>query len=547
MVNDVEGRQHFIAGGLAILSLEAFDEHMDSVVINGRLKKEESKFQWKDTLALSGEQQYFFIHLNDSSGNATNDTVKVQRNYLPIIYPPVTWPRTLVLGKPWSKTFSVSDADGDSINVIHYPAPASQLPDSGAITFTQRSQRLWNVNWKGSADISNTLNQYYETYVILYDGKQINPYPWNFSIMDSTQARAYRFYFFLPDGIDTTSEGAIDISTAVEPVQVHCIVVADAKPFSENDIISVYQETQVLSFATDAADTNWFMLTFIPQEIKGNEEAMLITVFNSGDQVETIVDTLIVIHAFDFPEHIDSLGWMLRSDTGVALKEHWVIEWDGLGTHLGANASTNTLYGMNTMPTYVPEVIREFPVLHFSPEEHSNLLNPEGAWLFGPFTLFFVVRLEADAPLDTGQILISSGADRFIGIGVFKGKMGIYGGLSGTSGRDTVFTCDMKVPRNEWHILCYSSKHGLGDGVGPFDLNMWVDNYACPNNSILLPNVSGAGMGYMILGGGSKHKALKNWDGDMTELIKYSQFLNDQERLAVFRYLASRYKIKLGP
>ncbi len=178
VVNGTEGESHFIPGDLAILELEAYDEHMDSVVINSKLKIEESKYLWKDTLALNGEPQYFFIHLNDSSGNYTNDTVFVMRNYLPIITPAVSWPRTLILGKPWSQTFSVYDADGDSVYIAHVPEVGSTLPDSGSITFTPLGQNASMLTGQVRSQIqANRSTNTMKHTLLLLTGSNIMPTP----------------------------------------------------------------------------------------------------------------------------------------------------------------------------------------------------------------------------------------------------------------------------------------------------------------------------------------------------------------------------------
>ena len=546
MVNGIEGESHFIPGDRAILELEAFDEHMDSVVINGKQKIEESKYHWKDTLALNGELQYFFIHLNDSSGNYTNDTVFVMRNYLPIITPAVSWPRTLILNKPWSQTFSVYDADGDSVYIAHVPEVGSTLPDSGSITFTPLGQKRWNVRWSGKVlNPGQSVNKYHETYVALVDGKQYNAYPWNFTIKDSTQAKAYQFFIFLPAGVDTTENGVLDLSTITQPANILCIVVADAKPFSDDDIIAVIQQDKILSFGTDAVDTNWFSLTFIPEE-KKSEEAMVIMVVDSAGE-ETIVDTLHVIYSYGFPDDIDSLGFLLQSDTGTVVEEEFLVGWHGISIKLEKNQHTNDEYDTLTMPRLLPDILHGYPAALFTPENHSNLLGNIKDWAKGPFTIFFVARKEPSRPPDTTNILISAGAAQFFGLGVFSGKMGITGYITNNSGiqADTTLTCDLKVMNNRWHILCFSTRNGLGSDQ--VELKMWVDGYSGPNSSLSFPSVStGVDLNYVMLGGGGKELALKNWCGEMVEILKYSKYLSEVEMDAVFKYLSSKYKIKLS-
>ncbi len=547
-VNGKEGRQHFLPENYAVLALEAFDEQMDSVLINNTLKSAEPghRFLWKDTLALNDSTQFFYIHLIDKMGNRTFDTVEVQRNNLPKITTPVSWPRTLVVGRPWYKEFNVADPNRDLVSIIHYPDPKSALPEPGAITFSQIGPNRWSVFWRGQLSNSSGLNKLHKTFVVLYDEKEYMPYPWNFSIKDSTQAQDYHFQVFLPDGIDSTALGAIDISTATEPVNVFCIVVADAKPFSDRDIITVLREDQAISFPATASDTNWFHLSLVPEEIKGNKESMLIMVTDSND-VATLVDTLVVIYSWDFPGHIDELGWLLNADEGITLKEDFVAHWETEAFELNTNSYTNELYDRKTMPRYVENAISDYAALKFSPLEHSNLLNSEENWLSTPFTLFFVTRLALTTPKDSGKVIISAGPDnKFIGLGVFDGLMGIYGSLGNGGYRDTTITCNIKVTKNAWHILCYSSKQGMGNGSTPFDLSFWIDGEAHPNNTISLPNAGGQGnMNYLILGGGGKHTALKNWDGHIAEIVKYCKYLTDEERLAVQRYLGSKFKIKL--
>ena len=494
---------------------------------------------------MNGELQYFFIHLNDSSGNYTNDTVFVMRNYLPIITPAVSWPRTLILGKPWSQTFSVYDADGDSVYIAHVPEVGSTLPDSGSITFTPLGQKRWYARWSGKvSNPGQSVNKYHETYIALVDGKQYNAYPWNFTIKDSTQAKAYQFFIFLPAGVDTTAEGVLDLSTITEPANILCIVVADAKPFSEDDIIAVVQQDKILSFGTDAVDTNWFVLTFIPEEKQGTESMAIMVIDSSG--VENIVDTLHVIYSYGFPDDIDSLGFLLQSDTGTTVEEGFLVGWQGISINLAENGYTNDEYDTLTMPQLFPDVLYGYPAALFTPENHSNLSDDIKEWAKGPFTIFFVARHEPSRPPDTTSILVSAGAAQFFGLGVFSGKMGITGQIrTSMMDRDTTITCDLKVMNNRWHIFSDATHSGIG--MNNVTLKMWIDGYSSPNSSITFPPVSqNVDLNYLMLGGGGKNVALKNWNGEMVEILKYSKYLNENEMDAVFKYLSSKYKIKLG-
>lgn len=545
-VNGIEGKSHFIAGDLAVLEVEAFDEHMDSMVINGKLKTGVSKYLWRDSLALTGMQQYFFIHCNDSSGNYTKDTIKVRQNFLPIITPAVSWPRTLILGKPWSQIFSVYDTDGDSVYVHHVPDPGSTLPDSGSITFAPMGQRRWYARWSGKVlNPGQSVNKYHETYVALDDGKQKNSYPWNFTIKDSTQARSYSFAIFLPDTIDTTEQGAVDLSAVTAPINALCIVVADAKPFSENDIISVIQKDQILSFGTDAVDTNWFVLTFIPEEKEG-VEAMVVMVIDSAGE-ETIVDTLYVIYSYGFPDNIDSLGFLLRSDTGTVEEEGYLVEWQGLSVKVSKNSYTNDEYDTLTMPRLLPGIIQGYPSAYFTPRHHSNLFGKNDRWAQGSLTLFLIARQGPSPGADTGNILISAGTESFFGFGVFKGRMGISGQVSNSSGiaADTTLTCDLKIINNHWHILCYAlNNNPVSDQI---KLSMWLDGDPGVNNTVTFPAINqGVDLNHLMLGGGGKNIAAKPWRGDIVEVIKYSKYLSEAEIDAVCKYLSSKYKIPLS-
>ncbi len=146
-VNGEEGKSHFIAGDYAYLELEAIDENMDSVVINNVLKSPVNQYVWKDTLALTGAPQYFIIHLTDSSGNTTDDTAMVRKNSLPVISSTVSWPKTLIIGRQWSTTFTVNDDDGDSIFIDHVAHIGSSIPQHGVQLF---SLDMWIDGFAGA-------------------------------------------------------------------------------------------------------------------------------------------------------------------------------------------------------------------------------------------------------------------------------------------------------------------------------------------------------------------------------------------------------------
>ncbi len=554
-VNGKEGKAHFIAADSAFLELEVFDENMDSVVINGKLKTEASKYLWKDTLILNGEEQYFFIHCNDLKHNYTNDTVRVQRNYLPVIDPPVTWPRTLIIGRKWNMTFRVLDEDADQVGVTHVPAAGDSLP--GGITFTQHQQvnRVWSVSWSGVITSVNNqvVHNNYKTEVVLSDSKQTNKYRWDFAIKDSSQAQSYNFVMILPQGIDTTEEGDLDLSMVKEQVSINCLLIADAKQFAESDTIAVKQPDQVIKFAADAVDTNEFSLIFYPEEKEKNEFMIIIVIDSTGAAIP--VDTVEIIYFHDYPDDIDSLGWLMHTDTGIKEEEGTIFEWRGIpevDTPLTfikfiPNVYTNDLYGMETMPQLYDGTIQGYQIVQFNTANHSNLHNSEKAWIKGPFTLIFVARLALNSMTTDDHILLSTGSTSYVGVGVFNGKTGMIGQLkSMIQDQDTTFTCNIKVTKGEWHILCFASEHGIVDGMQSFTLDMWVDGFAGAQNSITISNTNFVcDFSNMILGGGGKHTAAKTWNGDMVEIVEYPKYLGEENREDVFKYLGSKYKIKL--
>ncbi len=548
-VNGKPGDRHYVAGNTAILELEAFDENMSSVVINGKTKTEAGKYIWRDTLALTGSVQLFAMALTDASKNQTLDTVWVQKNSIPEISPLVYFPKTLVINRPWSRDFTVADLDHDTVGVTFQAAFGGSIPPATSVNLKKTGLQKWVIYWTGAAT-NDMIQTSYKTELELFDKKQKNKYPWNFTITDSTSAISYIFKMMLPPGIDTTASGHLDLSFINVPVTINCALIAQAKPLQESDTITVIQPGQAIKFPADAGDSCLFSLTFNPREKEADEKMMIAVIDKDG--IAEMVDTVSIIYKVGFPAYIDSLGWMLRSDTGIKADQNLVIEWSGITIKLTQNTYTNSTYGIQTMPQLIPAgaIANTYPVVHFTPKNHSNLIGASVNWITGPFTLFFVAKLDTSAVHDTANILASAGPEKFIGLGVFKSKMGATAqSLMGPVNADSTITCDLTLSNNRWYILCFASERGIGGGPGPAQsfVKMWLDGKAGANNTITFPPFGGSvDLSYLILGGGAKHLAQKNWNGGMANVIKYSKYLNDEDRMAVVRYLAWRYKINIS-
>jgi hypothetical protein len=554
-VNGVEGRAHFINGDAAYLTLEVFDEHMDSVVINGRVKQPSAKYLWKDTLALTGAAQYFFVYCSDSSGNATLDTVRVQRNYVPRIDPPVSWPKTLILGKTWSAQFTVVDEDRDSIAIVQKGAQSTDIGAIGAITFKQIGAWRWTVTWNGGSTLTGqAVNQKIRTQVVVSDQKQQNNYTWDFTVKDSTQADGYIFAMFLPEGVDTTASGELNLSYVDAPVSVPCLVTSDAMSLISSDSIAVIQPDRTIKFAA-TSDTCVFTLTFNPLGKSGIDTIIVMIVDSAGS--ETPVDTVRIFYSFDYPSALDSLGWQLRADTGIVAEGKNVLQWRSVSQPIAAlttmvfnkNNFTNTEYGIKTMPAVSQPLDSDYPSVLFTPENHSNLLaDMSGSWITKPFTFFIIAKQSAGTRNTGDNILVGTGTAGCIGLGVFRGRMGLVASIDSASAGipDTAFVSANKVSRGKWHIFCFSAKQGMSNDQNAFILDTWLDTYSDGGSAVSVPSMKfTSDKAYLVLGGGSKHYAQKNWDGDVTEVMNFPRYLSAEERMKVMQYLGSKHNIRV--
>lgn len=534
-VNGKKGRFHYVSRDTAYLELIATDEHMDVVLINGKKRNEVSKNVWVDTLILNGVQQFFSLYLSDTSNNFIIDTVWVQRNNLPEISPPLDLPQSLILGKTWLKYFNVTDVDGDVVSLRHRAAVNSIFPDTNAVTFSKVFLEKWFVRWNGNS-VNDSAKGIFKTEIVLSDGKQERVYPWAFTIKNIGEALPYLFSVDLPDGIDSLEDGTIDLSQEVDSILIKCHVKGDIKILNENDTIILHQKNQSIKFAAFNGD---FDLTIDPW-FGRKDEYILVTVIDTNGVI-VVVDTIKLLFNVPFPDSIKEVRTHLKSDTLIELKENTslVKTWQGLDFTFNLNFYANADFNMSTMPTYYDSVLFSYPAIKFNPDNHSNLLFTNAKWVEDPFTIYFVARLDKDASKDSIHILLSVGTDDYIGFGVVNNKINIAKRIVG---RKITDNSDLGNINSNWHIFCFYSENGLKDNEFTIRYSL---NGNCPGIMIYKISNPQHFTNYTLLGSWHKHKAEKNWDGDIVEVLSYKNLLTIKERLAVRRYLAAKYKIKV--
>jgi hypothetical protein len=224
---------------------------------------------------------------------------------------------------------------------------------------------------------------------------------------------------------------------------------------------------------------------------------------------------------------------------GTGAKAASVTKWSPYGYAL--DTLVQNMY-LDSMPTYVTPTssgsVPLLPYLHFSRAQRNNLLTYSlGTWPLKPFTAFFVARLDT-VQQDSSYAIIAScesyGANAAIGV-TKNGTFGMFDGTDNIRYAGSRLTVDP----HRWYLFAVASPGAQPDSSLTF--RVWA-NSAADSNLVL----AGAGSGpYLMAGASGKLQAADAWNGDIAEMMGFSRVLTNDEFLAVYQYLASKYKYML--
>jgi hypothetical protein len=224
---------------------------------------------------------------------------------------------------------------------------------------------------------------------------------------------------------------------------------------------------------------------------------------------------------------------------GTGVKAANVTKWNPYGYAL--DTLIHNAY-LDSMPTYVTPAssgsVPLLPYLHFSRALKNNLLTFSlGTWPSKAYTAFFVARLDT-VQKDSCYTLVSScesyGANAAMGV-TKNGTFGMFDGadnLRYAGGK-------IAVEPHKWYLVAFASA-----GVQPdSSLSFRVLTGSAADSNLVLPGVT-AGP-YLMAGASGKMQASSAWNGDIAEMMGFSRVLTPEEFLAVYQYLASKYKYML--
>lgn len=300
-INDMEGDKPTITISTAILELSAYDDNLDSVMINGEYKALSNSYKWYDTMTVSKGLSSFSVRLVDKAGNVTEEDVWFYKNSTPYISDSPLWPKTLVVGTPWIDTLTISDEDGDTVKLRHQirtidggsainPVYNSIL--NSIVTFNRISRLKWQVLWDGD-NIQDTLKGInIPTQIYLSDNISDTSYNWDFSIVDSGDAKPFDFTVILPDNIDTTATGEIDLSQILDTIVLNGKIESNSQFIGETDTITLTFEEQTVKYNSTNGSFD-IVIDVGNKEI--DKETIIITVTDTLGYA-TIVDTLNLIY-----------------------------------------------------------------------------------------------------------------------------------------------------------------------------------------------------------------------------------------------------------
>lgn len=561
-VNGVEGDDHIVSTNYAILKLSAYDENLDSVIINGESKALGSNYIWLDTIVTTTEKTAFIIRLVDAFGNATDKKIWVQKNNIPIISEQPLWPKTLVVGTTWKDTLRLYDEDGDSLKLTHLirtldnqnsATESYQQILQNSVMFKKLSRFRWEVSWSGLNITDSLKGRTIPTAIVIYDFKQDSTYNWDFSIVDSADAKAYDFTVTLPKFIDTTKNGAVDLSQIMDTIVLSAIIENNSQTLSEYDTITLTFNEQIIKY--NSTNGNFDIVIDVgSKEI--DSESIVISVTDTLGYV-TIVDTLDLIYYKGISLILENLiAYDLTSDNSESLETEEVdtgiivTSWQDEAFTFIQNSNVGS-YPYHT--TLIDDSFLNTEVIHFNRSAKNSLYSTSDDIVASDFTMFIVAKLDETASADSSYCLFSaSEIYRYVGFGIVNGVPGMIGDSTVEITKMSELRGGPNAMDNGWHIYTISSNSGIKSkndtsNVNILPANIWIDGYRVSCDTCVAVGTAGVGSyPYLVIGGGGKHYAENGWQGDIFEVMKFNRALSASEIEEVNDFIASELKIDIN-
>jgi hypothetical protein len=408
--------------------------------------------------------------------------------------------------------------------------PITQKVNAGVGTATASKQLVWvpqaadtgyrqfMVTVMDTAGITDTIKPYPTILVV-----PKNQYPCSLSVVPNT------FY----------KNGVLDMTLAVRPDTL-LFAISDL----DNPLTEYYTVNVTLGNITTMPTLLYvklFQVVVNPTSSKHLDTLRISVTDRTGTHANIVLP---IVYTAYMPSNLSGqLIWNTNErgtlTLGTGTKAANVMKWNPYG--YAQDTLIHNAY-LDSTPTYVTPTGsvtgQTFPYLHFSRALRNNLLTFSlGAWPSKGFTAFFVARLDT-AQKDSSYALISSceayGPNAAIGV-TANGTLGMF------CGADLLKSAGSKIPvaPHKWFLAAFASPGVQVDSSLLFTV---LANNAVDSNLVL----HGASAGpYLMAGASGKLQAADAWNGDIAEIMAFSRVLTSEEFVAVYQYLASKYKYML--
>jgi hypothetical protein len=337
----------------------------------------------------------------------------------------------------------------------------------------------------------------------------------------------------LPPGADTTTTGALDLSSAVEPETLTFVIHDGDDPLTERHTLYITRSNLTTVKTLDTATT----FTMVVDTASRAGEDTIIAVLTDA----TGTSSMVVVRVF----------YRVRPPANFGAAR-LAVELDSRRENVTTLNRNDTLYvngwtSARSLFNLVPnpdaggppryDTAAPFPLVRFTRRASNNLyVNTSRSiwpWMDSAFTVFVVARI-SQAAVDSNYTLVSCDDSyvNYVGLGVSHGTMGAF---SETGSSQSSFA----VQPNRWYVYCFSSAQGRQ--TGSLVVTPWLNGQA---GTPLALATSLTGWHFMV-GATERFVGSNAWGGDVSEVLMYRGALADDQRRQVEQYLSAKYGIAL--
>ncbi|MBD3343932.1 MAG: hypothetical protein GF401_02580 [Chitinivibrionales bacterium] len=337
----------------------------------------------------------------------------------------------------------------------------------------------------------------------------------------------------VPDGIDTTGEGALDLRDVDTAVTLRIEISDSDHPLTEHHQVTIETKSQVIVIDTVSDKTVFY--TIKPFRNVTTDTIRVIALDATGTRDTMLIPVLypLVLE----PTQIEGLAMWYDAAYNVEL-----VGPQTQRAHVWGDRHTRfvRLVADQQAPLYVENVVNELPALQFDGDNRFINSNVDflDEWVHESFTIAIVAR--PGVVSSTGNhALIGPGTSPKFGFGISHGHAGIFKDYDNDPIPPGNYASNLPVAENEWHIFVFRSSGADWTGIA---VDVWLNGERGDRELSVSDDIPS---GYFVVGSSLKHSAEYEWEGDIAEIIYFDKKITDENAVALQRHLARKFGLSL--